>query len=107
MCKRRHQRRREGSRRRRGFEPDCKLSEMDIKKLQRHGCELYESDANGVRYISFSENSRYLGLRKGRVQRHKILRDNTVVEPKTSGQEFLALSESSIEKIISHNLCRN
>ncbi|XP_050701353.1 uncharacterized protein LOC126987898 isoform X1 [Eriocheir sinensis] len=106
VCLRRHQRKREGSRRRRGFEQDCKLSDLDIVKLRRQGCELYESLAFSDTYISFLKNSRYLGLRKGRVQRHKILRDNTVLEPKTNGQKFLAISESSMHKITSHIMCR-
>lgn len=108
VCRRRHQGRKEGSRpRQRGNETDCKLSDRDIDRLKLKGCDLYESLAFGYTHISFLNNSRYLGLRKSRAQRHKILRDGTVLEPKTKSQQFMAISKGDMEeRITSHKLCQ-
>lgn len=91
---------------RRRYRTDCKL---DVERLRKKGCELHETTAFGDTYISFNNNSQYLGLRKNRVQKHKVTYEfgiKRVQEPKHEGQRFLASSESSFRKIISHNPCR-
>ncbi|KAG0723992.1 hypothetical protein GWK47_041562 [Chionoecetes opilio] len=102
----RHQKKRERQHRLRGRTyTGCSLSNTDENRLKRKGCELYDHFSGaGFAYISFEEKALYLGLRKGRVQKHKRLGRNRVREPKDEGRRFILMSESFITS--NRNLCR-
>lgn len=101
----RHQRRREREHRRRGRRcMGYNLSRADEQKLKRKGCELYDK-MGGFAYISAENNSLFLGLRKGRAQKHKKRGRNEVWEPKERNKQFMLISESNFKSIKRHGVC--
>ncbi|KAK8390721.1 hypothetical protein O3P69_010434 [Scylla paramamosain] len=101
----RHQRRREREHRRRGRRyAGCRLINADVHKLKQKGCELY--DAMGrFAYISAEKNSLFLGLRRGRAQKHKKRNRKHVWEPKEKNKQFMLISESNFKTIKLDGVC--
>ncbi|XP_045115370.1 uncharacterized protein LOC123506972 isoform X2 [Portunus trituberculatus] len=100
----RHRRRREREHRRRRC-AGYKLSRADEEKLKAKGCELYDKMGGGFTYISAEINSLFLGLRRGRAQKHKKRDRKEVREPKDRNKQFMLVSESNFKSIKRHSVC--